>query len=88
MKLTEALATNRRIRNGSVGSYFRVGNDRGFTLAEVQSEAWEVEPDVELEISFAQLKDAWNSSRPSSGSVGTADESPMFIRFAQSLGFY
>jgi hypothetical protein len=86
MNILEALAlasTGKKVRGISTGALL-TGLD-GYTLAQLQDSFEEI-PEASVSVTKGKLIAAWNSARPSSGSVGAAESSSMFTRFCAALG--
>lgn len=86
IQMLEAARTGKRIRKGSVGAYVSA-DSMSFSYADTQYSGWEIEVEVPRSLTLGAVKNAWDSVRPTGGSVATASESAFFKRFAQSLGF-
>lgn len=85
MNILEAINSGTSVRNGS--AVFTASELRAAALPFdlVASTEWEVySPSVS--VTRANLAAAWNSCRPASGSVASAEDSPMFSRFVAALG--
>jgi hypothetical protein len=83
MTLLEAVASGRRFR--------KVGSNADYIIPaavpfEDLTSVFELEPEVvAITITSATLEAAWNASRPASGSVALATESPMYRRLLTML---
>ncbi len=85
MNILEAINSGASVKLGT--TVFTASELRSASLPFdlVASTDWEIyNPSVS--VTKASLVTAWNSCRPSSGSVASAEDSPMFKRIVAALG--